>query len=214
MDYTAHTTITMLCWFRKTLPRLLPSASVSGEYVNLLKRFPGMNERIELADEKVVHRVAGKWYSNSRDFSAKCGIAVVDQVIEHLVCRRPVGRLASLAVTHQRRALYPFSHHVHFTQSHKKGPLLHICCHNRLVDSKMSRGVWFYIDLWHVSTKEWERWWVDPQIARSSIIKLKSIIRGYNHEPDKMISKMLSNLYCIFTVWDHWFSPLKNGFLH
>ena len=35
-------------------------ASVSGEYVNLLKRFPGMNERIELADEKVVHRVAGK----------------------------------------------------------------------------------------------------------------------------------------------------------
>ena len=103
MDYTAHTTITMLCWFRKTLPRLLPSASVSGEYVNLLKRFPGMNERIELADEKVVHRVAGKWYSNSRDFSAKCGIVVVDQVIEHHVCRRPVGRLASLAITHQRQ---------------------------------------------------------------------------------------------------------------
>jgi len=77
MDYTAHTTITMLCWFRKTLPRLLPSASVSGEYVNLLKRF--------------------------RDFSAKCGIVVVDQVIEHHVCRRPVGRLASLAITHQRQ---------------------------------------------------------------------------------------------------------------
>ena len=189
-------------------------ASVSGEYVNLLKRFPSMNEHIDLADEKVAHRVAGNRYSNSRGFSTKCGIVVVDQVIEHLVCRRPVGRLASLAVTHQRRALYPFFHHVHFTQSHKKGPLLHICCHNRLVDSKMSRDVWFYIDLWHVSTKEWERWWVDPQIARSSIIKLKSIIRGYNHEPDKMISKMLSNLYCIFTVWDHWFSPLKNGFLH
>jgi hypothetical protein len=62
-----------------------------------------MNERIDLADEKVVHMVAGKRYSNSRDFSAKCGIVVVDQVIEHLVCRRPVGRLASLAVTHQRQ---------------------------------------------------------------------------------------------------------------
>ena len=93
----------MLCWFRKTLPRLLPSASVSGEYVNLLKRFPSMNEHIDLADEKVAHRVAGNRYSNSRGFSTKCGIVVVDQVIEHLVCRRPVGRLASLAITHQRQ---------------------------------------------------------------------------------------------------------------
>jgi hypothetical protein len=123
-----------------------------------------------------------------------------------------------LAVTHQRQEWG--KHYIHFSfmctlhNRIKKGPLLHICCPHRVVDSKMRRCVWFYIDLWYVSTKEWERWWVDPQIARSSIIKLKSIIRGYNHEPDKMISKMLSNLYCIFTVWDHWFSPLKNGFLH
>jgi hypothetical protein len=36
-----------------------------------------------------------------RGFPGKCRAVVVDQVVQHLVGRRPVGRLAGLAVSYQ-----------------------------------------------------------------------------------------------------------------
>jgi hypothetical protein len=81
-------------------------ASVLGEDVDLFKRFSAKIEIMDLlADEcrfVVVHTVAGAQdiEIDSRGFSTKRGSVVIYQVVQHLVCRRPVRRLASLAVSH------------------------------------------------------------------------------------------------------------------
>jgi hypothetical protein len=110
----------------------LAHARVLGEDVNLLKRFSGNNEGIYLAHERVVHRgcLAGK-KKYSRGFSAKCGAVVVDQVIKHFVRRRPVGRLASLAVSSRIEELCKhLSFHVQLHNRIKKdGICLYTCCH-------------------------------------------------------------------------------------